>query len=132
MFVGWRLAVTSDDIPRLIEIGSGQLDVDLLSSANQLDGVEVAPFGIVEEVGAWLRERCDADGIDIAELQEVSIRLRFSASETARSRRFPVRELDFELSSTVRTDERTYAGSLTKGERWVGSRSGTPWVVTDR
>ena len=129
MFVGWRLAVSANDIPRLIEAGSGDLDVNLLDESVRLNGVDMATLGIAREVAAWLQDRCAADRVPVAELQEVRIRVAFNVSEKTGRNGHRVRDLDFKCKSRIVTDERTYEGALDKRESWVGSSSGAPWVV---
>lgn len=128
MFVGWRLAVSGDDIPRLIEAGSGVLDVNLLDASVLLDGTNVPAYGIVNEVAAWLRDRCEADRVPFHEIQEARVRVAFSASEVDR-KGHRVRELHFQCRSQLVTDERVYEGVTDKHESWVGSSEGAPWVV---
>jgi hypothetical protein len=128
MFVGWRLAVSGDDIPRLIAAGSGVLDVNLLDASVLLDGTGVPEYGITNEVAAWLRERCEADRIPLHEIREARVRVEFSASEADRKGHL-VRDLRIQCRSQMVTDERVYEGAADKHESWVGSSKGAPWVV---
>ncbi len=128
MFVGWRLAVSGDDIPRLIDAGSGELEVNLLEVSVVLDGAIVPAFGIVHEVAAWLRDRCQADRVSFEEIREARVHIAFSATEEARKGQ-RVRDLHFQCKSRLVTDERAYEGAADKHETWVGSLTGTPWVV---
>lgn len=131
MFVGWRLAVSGDDIPRLIALGSGVLDVNLLDVSVVLDGTSVPAYGIVREIAAWLRDRCEADRVPFHAIQEARVRIAFSASEVDR-KGHRVRDLDFKCRSRLVTDERVYEGAADKHESWVGSSNGAPWVVEQR
>lgn len=132
MFVGWRLAVSGDDIPWLIEIGSGDLDVNLLEGDVILNGSKPIELGIAREIAAWLQDRCAADHVPIAQLQEARLHVAFTASERRTKNGHPTRDLGFSCASRIVTDERTYEGSLDKRESWIGSATGAPWVVEDR
>jgi hypothetical protein len=132
MFVGWRLAVSGDDIPRLIEIGSGDLELNLLDGAVVLNGSTPTELGIAREVVAWLQDRCAADGVPMAQLQEARLHVAFTTSERRAKNGHPVRDLDFSCASRIVTDERTYEGSLAKRQVWVGSTTGAPWVVQEQ
>lgn len=131
MFVGWRLAVSKDDIPRLIDLGSGTIDADLLVVSMRLNGVDSPPLGIVHEIAEWLRDRCLADGVPYADLLEAQMSVSFRASERKTRRSARERSLEFECVSRIATSDRTYEGSLSKGERWTTSGSGAPWIVRD-
>ena len=129
MFVGWRLAVSGEDIPRLIEIGSGDLDVNLLTADVTVNGSQPIELCIAREISAWLQGRCAADGVPRAELQEAWLRVAFTASERRAKSGHLTRDLGFTCASRLVTDEREYEGSLNKRESWIGSAAGTPWVV---
>lgn len=130
IFVGWRLAVHDRDIPRLIEVGDGHLRIDLLTGATLVDGrPELPPLGIAEELAAWLRDRCDRDRVDIGEVREAVLTVRFVAQERTTRRGTFVRHLQFDCHSRIDTGDRPYESALTTDEAWSRSSAEGAWFV---
>ena len=131
IFAGWRLAVHEDDVPKLIEFGSSELQANLLDGTMRVDGDEVEPLGIVLEIQAWLRGRCIEDNVSIDSIQDAALTVVFVATQSRHRGRL-MRSLRFECSSRLATDERLYEGASIKDEVWRGGTRGAPWFVADQ
>ncbi len=63
MFCGWRLANCYD---RLVELGSGEYEIDVLSEACTKDGAAIEPLSIAGELAAWFKKDAEDARIDLA------------------------------------------------------------------
>ncbi len=129
IFTGWRLAVHEEDIPRLIELGAGELTLDLLDGTMTFDGTAITPLGIAGEITAWLQERLTADRVQRAGIESARLVVRFSATERTTRRSTFIRELKFACRSRITTDEKAYEGAKGTDEIWSKSFPESPWVV---
>jgi hypothetical protein len=77
MLCGWRQI---DDKPRLVELGSGTLEIDALTGECTFNGAPIEPLGVASDLRHWLSEDLLAHHIPIAGVQSarVSAALRFS------------------------------------------------------
>ena len=64
MFVGYQITLV--DIPRLVTIGRGQIEVDLFSGVTTIDNKSTSPFSISEAVTSWYKDAVLRDVLDEA------------------------------------------------------------------
>jgi len=80
MLCGWRQI---QDKPRLVELGSGTLEVDALSGACAFNGSQISPLGVATDLRVWLHEDLGAHSIPISALDSARVRADLSFSEIA-------------------------------------------------
>ena len=90
---GWRQI---EDKPRLVELGSGTLEIDAISGACAFNGSPISPLGVATELRLWLNEDLAAHSISISALKSARIRAdlefsRIGAPERTTSGEFYVR-----------------------------------------
>ena len=128
MFAGWRLLVSTGDLPLLLEAGRGTVEVDLLTGDATLDGVETS-IGMAREVAVWLREQAQKDRVPWDSLRAATMRVDFDLSEiegTAPSTW--VRHFTFDGTCAIRTDDKVYEGGFRKDETSTKVGRG-PWIA---
>ena len=128
IFAGWRIAMA--DLERLRDIGSGSISIDLLTGATRLNGDDVDPLTISEELAAWLADRAEKDRVPLDELSAATLAVSFRVADDSRGQGNGLR-VEFECASELQTDERSYAGQLVKRESWRRSGTSAPWIVYD-
>jgi hypothetical protein len=62
MFVGYQIDIA--DLPRLVSIGRGRIEIDLLDGSTMIDGTASEPFGIADAIHGWLDEATFRDQLD--------------------------------------------------------------------
>jgi hypothetical protein len=80
MFCGWRLV---NCYGRLVALGSGVLDIDVLTAQCRLNGQPVEPLPIAWELHHWLREDLAAQGVPIEAVRSARLEVRLEFSEVA-------------------------------------------------
>ena len=73
MFCGWRLANCYN---RLVELGSGQYEIDVLSEACVKDGVSIPPLSIAGELAVWFKRDVEEAHIDFASVRVARLRVK--------------------------------------------------------
>ena len=127
MFVGWQITII--DLPRLLEIGSGKIVINLLTGVSSIDGALCEPFTIADVVHGWLDDARDRDSLPAEFIHRVFISCDFDVSEgpTPQGAERHVR-----IYSPVVGDAENgeWSGSSRKSELW--EKVGTaPWEVMD-
>ena len=84
MFCGWRLI---GDKPRLVELGSGTVEIDALSGACRFNSSPIDPLSIATELRLWLVEDLKSHSILLSELQVARVDANLDFSEIAASDR---------------------------------------------
>jgi len=131
MFCGWQQASSKH---RLVELGSGSLEIDVLSGACRFNGAEIERLPIAYVLGDWLGQDLQAHQIPASSIVEATLyaRLAFDmipwdakttdsqffwhGGEPAKADR--MHRCRFECSSVVRTDEARYEGKFGEVEEW--------------
>ncbi|SOD72515.1 hypothetical protein SAMN05892883_1907 [Jatrophihabitans sp. GAS493] len=138
IFVGWRLHASGDDMPMMMSVGVGNLEMDLLDGSTTLDR-EPVTFQFGQELSGWLRERADADGLGWSNISRAFMRVRFDFDETSalgRRRWWQIRArvqdsrrvLIFDCEASI--ESTAGSASSVKKSREVGVRSADgPWIV---
>jgi hypothetical protein len=127
MFVGWQITII--DLPRLAELGSGHIEINLLSGTTRLNGVPSDPFTIADVVRQWLEDAIERDSLPAGYVQGVSIGCDFDVGESSED--WGTRRTLVLLSSVVvDTENGSWTGESRKSETWekVGE---APWLVYD-
>jgi hypothetical protein len=78
MFCGWRLA---NCYGRLAALGSGRLEIDVLTAACRFNGVPVEPLSVAWELHHWLREDLTAQGLPVESVRSARLEVRLEFSE---------------------------------------------------
>jgi hypothetical protein len=126
MFVGWRIW---NDLPRLLAVGEGVVEIDLLTAETLLAGRPVEPLSIGHEIRSWLRERIEAEGVPAGLVTSARLTVAFAvADRPGRSPGHVQRRLLFRCESAVVAAGRTYASVLVDEQLGV-KEGGGPWVV---
>jgi hypothetical protein len=138
IIVGWRLRVSRDDMPMLVSVGTGNLEMNLLDGATTLNG-EPITYHFSHELSHWLRERAEADGLGWDNLSRASMVVRFDFNETTtlgrrswwqqRARVQNLRRvLTFDCEASIESE--SGSASSRKSTREFGIRTPNgPWVV---
>jgi len=78
MLCGWRQI---QDKPRLVELGSGTLEIDALSGNCAFNGSPISPLGVATELRLWLSEDLAAHSIPISSLESARVRADLNFAE---------------------------------------------------
>lgn len=110
MFVGWRL---HDSVRWLVERGSGNLAVDLLTGEATLDESTVESPDIAGELQAWFAARLHSEAVVEGTVGSAVLFCTFTASEEQHRRR-PVTNvhLTMRCRCEIVSGERTFVGEL--------------------
>jgi hypothetical protein len=84
MFCGWRQI---QDKPRLVELGSGTLEIDALSGECAFNSSSISPLGIGTELRLWLGEDLEAHSIPTSALDSAWVRADLNFSEISEPER---------------------------------------------
>lgn len=111
---GWRLFNVPTDLERLLEAERGHLSIDALTARCLLDGREIVPLGIAEEIQAWLGRRLSDDAVPAGAVKEATLSLSFEASRKPHRRKPSVYDirLVFAGRSEVVSDGRKYTAAI--------------------
>ena len=127
MFVGWQISIA--DLPRLVELGRGRIEVDLFADSSTIDQKPCERFAISDAVREWLNEAIERDALADGYVRAVLITCDFDMTEGTTPEGA---ERNVRLDCVVDVDAETgvWSGSSKKAELWskVGS---APWLVTD-
>jgi len=125
MFVGWQIEIA--DLPRLVSIGRGRIEIDLLDGSTTIDGTPSEPFDIAPTIRGWLDEAKVRDQLDAGYVLRVNIACDFDVVDSqngADSRR----ELLLDCTVVVDAQSGSWTGNSRKAEIWRRSGSGS-WIV---
>ena len=127
IFVGWQITII--DLPRLAEIGSGQIKIDLSSDTTELDGQPCDSFTISDAVRGWLDDAVERDGLASGCIEDVRIVCDFDVSDSEEDWGTR-RSLRLLSSVVVDASGQSWTGISRKSEIWekVGD---APWLVQD-
>ncbi len=84
MFCGWRLTNCYD---RLVELGSGEYEIDVLSEACVKDGVSIAPLSIAGELTVWFKKDLEDAHIDFALVRTARLHVKIDIERLVGGRR---------------------------------------------
>jgi len=127
MFVGWQITIA--DLPRLVEIGRGRIEVDLFADSSAIDQKPCEPFAISAAVREWLNEAIERDSLADGYVRAVLITCDFDLTEGSTADG-AVRHVRLDCVVDVEAETGVWSGSSKKAELW--SRVGSaPWLVTD-
>ena len=130
MFCGWRLINCT---ARLVELGSGTIQIDVLSGRCSFDGRPIPQLSIAEELRLWLLADLESNEIPVAGLTRASLDAKLSFSEISwRDKRSndqyfndgrPVRtdtihRCAIACKSEVATNDAVYRSELEDIEEW--------------
>ena len=131
MLCGWQQVWSKH---RLVELGSGELFINVLSGACSFNGSPIEPPPIAAVLTGWLREDLERHKIPVSAIIEATVhgRLQFDlipwASRTTKSQFFwhgdetaesdPMHRCRMECTGLIRTDEARYEGHFTDQEEW--------------
>lgn len=126
MFFGWR---SFDDVPRLLEVGDGIVEINLLTVETFVNDAHVEPLHICHEINLWLLERLAAEQLGPDSLDTAQLTVSFSARDSAgRSAAHTQRRLRFDCRSVIAMDGKSYSGVLADDQVGV-QKDGGPWVM---
>ena len=128
IFCGWRL---NPSLQRIAELGSGVLDIDVLSGRCIFNGNPVESLRIAEEIRAWFLEDLSKSGISVSNIHLASLQIELQLSRVLWN---PGGEKFFEDGREVMTAEmnmcqmqctsiiamhgKRYKGEHNSGRRW--------------
>ena len=131
MFCGWRQTWSKH---RLVGLGNGILELDVLADVCRFNGVVIEPLPILLELRTWFEEDLARHAIPRAAILEATVRVELtfdtvSWDERTTSSQFfwhggeearsdPMHRCVCECSSVVRTDEAEYRGKYRDREEW--------------
>lgn len=125
MFCGWRLASSYD---RLVELGSGSLEIDVLTERCSKDGVSITPLSIAGELGVWFRDDARAAGIELSSVRVARLRVSLLIEPLTGRRRtnvvFPGREetgyvrCQFDCSALLESEGDRYEAHRQDYQEW--------------
>ncbi len=127
MFVGWQITII--DLPRLTDVGIGQISLDLLSGDTQLDGRPCEPFNIGNVVRAWLDDAIERDSLTSGYVEGVQITCDFEVNDSVED--WGTRRTLALLSSVVvEANQQSWTGTSRKSEVWE-KLGEAPWLIHD-
>jgi hypothetical protein len=93
MFCGWRLTNCYD---RLVELGSGEYEIDVLSEGCTKDGAAIEPLSIAGELAAWFKKDTEEAKIGLALIRTARLHAKIEIEHLVGTRRtnviFPGKE----------------------------------------
>jgi hypothetical protein len=130
MFFNWRQTFSK---PRLVDLGTGILQVDALTGESRFNGAPIQPLSMATELRAWLERDLAEHDIPKAAVREATVRIDLSfdlipwdqrnansqlvarggRAESVRMHRFVAR-----CTSVLRTEEAEYRGRYQYVEEW--------------
>ncbi|MBK7403578.1 MAG: hypothetical protein IPJ41_02810 [Phycisphaerales bacterium] len=131
MFCGWRLANAYEALEQL---GSGTLEIDVLTGESRFNGGAIAELSIAGELHSWFTEDCAKHGIEIDDIASARLTAQLVAARVeAKQRSTPVHHIDtagkpiragsvtrFDIhcEAVIATDGATYTASKQSCEEW--------------
>jgi hypothetical protein len=129
MFCGWRLSISK---PMLVELGSGTLEIDVLTGACMFQNNPAVQLGIARELRSWMQSELLAHRIPITAIMRARLNATLSFREVPWNTR--TREIFFadnkavrsekmhhctlDCESEVATDEIVYRSKLREVQEW--------------
>jgi hypothetical protein len=129
LFCGWRLNTSN---PKLVELGSGRLELDALTGQCVFQSKPTSSLTIAQEVRAWLQPELATNKIpmatvsraqlavdlsfDIVPWSEPEKEIFYSNGEVVRTAK--MNRCTMECVSVVKTKEATYQSKLTEVQQW--------------
>src|SRR5215472_1490849 len=80
IFCGWRLTGSK---PRLLELGSGTLEIDALTGQCFSQGQSIAQLTVAEEIRVWIQDDLAANKIPVGALKSARLSVKLSFSVVA-------------------------------------------------
>ncbi len=114
MFVGWRM---SPDLETLSDLPSGIIDVDLLRGNAIHDKVGKIDLYVSKEIQAWLFKQLKDEKIEIDHIELARLSVEMDTDKIATDKKRVVC-FNWKCSSQIKTDEKTYSGSLVEEHKW--------------
>ena len=90
MFCGWRLHATK---PRLVELGHGVLELDLVSAQCFFQESRIEELRVAEELQLWLNMELAANDVPIKDLTHTRLIATFSITRISWDERSSIKEL---------------------------------------
>ena len=131
MFCGWQQTWSKH---QLVGLGSGELEIDVLSGACKFNNAPIEPLPIAAVLTEWLREDLVRHQIPEAAIQEATVRARLIfdlipwSGKTTRTEFFwhggepaksdSMHRCRVECNGVIRTDEARYEGKFQGVEEW--------------
>ena len=129
MFCGWRLIGSK---PSLVNLGSGTLEIDVITGQCLFQGKNIGLLTIAEEIRAWLEQDLTTNRIPISTLTgaHLKVKLFFSVvpwnattkeifySDGKVVRTEEMNRCVVECDSTISTGETVYSSQLTEAQEW--------------
>jgi hypothetical protein len=128
MFVGYQITLV--DIPRLVMIGRGRIEVDLFSGVTTIDNETASPFSISEAVNSWYKDAVLRDVLDESFIRSVRIVCDFDTNESVIDTGSE-RKVTLKCKVTVEAENGISIGVSDKSERWRKSGEESFWQITD-
>jgi hypothetical protein len=131
MFCGWQQTWSKH---QLVQLGSGELEISVLSGECRFNGVAIPPLPIAAALTDWLREDLERHQIPESAILEATVRARLTfdfipwSNKTTRSDFFwhggepaksdQMHRCRMECTGVIRTDEARYEGEFLDVEEW--------------
>jgi len=128
IFCGWRQISSK---PRLVELGSGMLEIDAVTGACAFEGKDTEQLRIAEEIRAWLQSELGTNKIGAEFLSaHLYVRLLFSLvpwdeqmrqlfySSKGAMRTEQMHQCLMECHSEIRAEEVSYTSDLVETQKW--------------
>ena len=131
MFCGWRLTWS---YPRLAELGSGTLRIDVLAQSCAFNDQPISPLPIVRELHGWMLDECADNLIDAGLIRQAELVVELKVGLIPRRHRRTTTRFftlaqrlwsppqfvscAFACRSRVVTDETTYSSAYDDYEEW--------------
>jgi len=130
MFFNWRQTLST---PRLVDLGTGILEVDALTGESRFNGAPIEPLSMATELRAWLERDLAEHDIPKATLREATVRIDLSfdlipwdqrntssqlVARGGRAESVPMHRFAAKCASLLRTEEVEYRGKYQYAEEW--------------
>jgi hypothetical protein len=125
MFVGYQIEL--EDLPRLLALRQGRIEIDLLGDLTTVDDEAQVPFAISDAVTAWYQEAIRRDALDESFVREIRIVCDFDVSES-RGGSTAERRIKLNCRVIVVAETGTWVGVNDKSEIWRISEDGPFWT----
>ena len=106
IFCGWRLNLS---LQRIAELGSGVLDINVLSGQCKFDGTPIETLPIAKEIQAWFLDDLQQSDIPVISIHSASFRAELQLSRIPWN---PGRERFFKGNSVVVTGNELVSNAL--------------------
>ena len=72
-----------DDLPQLVQLGRGTLQIDVISGHCTKDEHHIEPLAMVEKLRQWLSQQLPANGLTLSDIEEAKLAVDYTVSEVA-------------------------------------------------